>query len=140
MTTSDAVSSFDDLLEVARAQSDPQRLLFVFAEAELPDKPTEMQQRQFNDRQGGGLGPVMCVDKLPSEIISFQKLVEESVQTGKHWDVVFASSMSGSNGVAPSSADADAPLKLLVEHIKRGNLTRVIAFNRDGELLVVTLG
>ena len=31
------ISSFDDLIEAARAQPEPQRLLFVFAAVELPD-------------------------------------------------------------------------------------------------------
>ena len=31
------ISSFDDLLRAARQQPEPQRLLFVFAGAELPE-------------------------------------------------------------------------------------------------------
>jgi hypothetical protein len=34
------ISSFDDLLRAAREQSEPQRLLFVFANAVLPDDST----------------------------------------------------------------------------------------------------
>ena len=30
------ISSFEDLLQAARQQPEPQRLLFVFADAELP--------------------------------------------------------------------------------------------------------
>jgi len=138
MAISDAVSSFDDLLKVAHAQPQPQRLLFVFASAELPDKPTELQKQQYKEREGGALDPVMVVDKLPSELGSFENLVEESTHTGKHWDIVFVTSMTGKDGVAPTSTEAEAPLNILIEHIKLGNLSRVIAFNRQGELLVVS--
>jgi len=40
-------SCFDDFLEAARQQPNPQRLLFVFAAAELPDKSTPEQQQRF---------------------------------------------------------------------------------------------
>ncbi|MEO8923737.1 MAG: ribonucleotide reductase subunit alpha, partial [Caldimonas sp.] len=40
-----SISSFDDLLRAAREQPEPQRLLFVFAGAELPDDSSAVQQR-----------------------------------------------------------------------------------------------
>ncbi len=59
------ISSFDDLLQAARAQPEPQRLLFVFAGVELPDDPTANQRQRFEAGQGGALVPLMCVDKRP---------------------------------------------------------------------------
>jgi hypothetical protein len=38
-----SISSFDDLLRAAREQSEPQRLLFVFANAVLPGNSTRAQ-------------------------------------------------------------------------------------------------
>ena len=65
------ISSFDDLLMAARQQPLPQRLLFVFAAAELPDDSTPEQRADFEAGQGGALVPKMCVDKTPQEIDSF---------------------------------------------------------------------
>ena len=62
------ISSFDDLLQAARMQPEPQRLLFVFAAVELPDDATPAQRARFEAGQGGALVPLMCVDKRPEEI------------------------------------------------------------------------
>ena len=49
------ISSFDDLLQAACRQPQPQRLLFVFAGAELPDDATPAQQADFAAGHGGAL-------------------------------------------------------------------------------------
>ena len=72
------IEHFDDLLRIARAQPEPQRLLLVFASADLPDQPSPRQQAQFAQAQGGTLEPLLCVDKKPAEIASFAALLEES--------------------------------------------------------------
>jgi hypothetical protein len=59
------ISSFDDLLCAARAQPEPQRLLFVFADAVLPDDSSPEQRARFEAGQGGALVPLMFVDKTP---------------------------------------------------------------------------
>ena len=40
-------SHFQVLLRAAADQAEPQRLLFVFAGAELPDRPTPAQRERF---------------------------------------------------------------------------------------------
>ena len=77
------ISSFDDLLVAARQQVEPQRLLFVFASAELPPDSTAAQREHFLAGQGGALVPVMCVDKIPGELLTFADLVQESRQFGQ---------------------------------------------------------
>ena len=74
------ISSFDDLLRAARQQPEPQRLLFVFAQAVLPDDSTPEQRAGFEAGQGGALTPLMSVDKTPEELGTFAALVEESRQ------------------------------------------------------------
>jgi hypothetical protein len=71
------IDNFNDLLEAARAQALPQRLLFVFTEVTLPDDSTAQQQASFDAGQGGALQPKMCVDKSPDELGSFAALVLE---------------------------------------------------------------
>src|SRR5437763_15902630 len=53
------ISSFDDLLRVARQQAEPQRLLFVFVGAELPEDSTSEQRQRFAAGAGGALVPLM---------------------------------------------------------------------------------
>jgi hypothetical protein len=129
------ISSYDDLLSAAAQQAEPQRLLFVFASAELPANCTDTQKAQFGARRGGALAPVMCVDKLPAELGSFDNLVEESRQTGMNWDIVFVSSMSGQAGIAPSSKDADRYLEMMVESVKSGSFGKFLAFDRNAALV-----
>ena len=127
------IASFDDLLHAALAQPQPQRLLFVFAGAELPDDATPAQRAGFVAGQGGALVPLMCVDKRPQELASFAALVDETSQFGHDWALVFAAALSGTRNQAPSSEDAEAPLQRMVQAIKDGALGALIPFNRQGE-------
>ena len=130
------ISSFDDLLQAARQQPEPQRLLFVFAAVELPDDATPAQRERFAAGQGGALVPLMCVDKTPQELASFSALVDEARQftaPGHDWAMVFAAALSGTLNQAPTSADAEAPLQRMVDAIKGGQLNAFIPFDRNGQ-------
>lgn len=127
------ISSFDDLLRAARAQSEPQRLLFVFADAVLPDDCTPEQRARFEAGQGGALAPVMSVDKAPEQLGTFDALVEESRQYAQDWAIVFVASLPGRDGRAPTAAQADQSLQRMVESIKTGLFGAIIPFDRQGE-------
>lgn len=129
------ISNYEDLLIAASQQAEPQRLLFVFASAELPSGHTESQKNQFKSGKGGALSPVMCVDKLPSELSNFASLVDESRQTGKSWDIVFVASMSVKADSKPNVDEAEQPLKTMVEDIQKGKISNFLVFNREGELI-----
>lgn len=126
------LESFSDLLNAARQQPQPQRLLFVFAGAELPDDASPEQRAAFAAGQGGALAPLMCADKTPDELAGFEALVSESEQFGQAWAIVFVAAMSGQGGVAPTSAQAEAPLQKMVEAIKAGKIGAYLPFNREG--------
>lgn len=127
------IASFDDLLQAARAQPEPQRLLFVFTGAELPPDSTCEQRRQFQDGRGGTLVPLMYVDKTPDEIGVFADLVAESREMQCEWSIVFVAALDGRNGRALTSEEAEAPLLRMIDAIKSGSLGAFIPFDRDGE-------
>ena len=129
------ISSYEDLLNAANQQDEPQRLLFVFVGAELPDGHTESQANLYKAQKGGALTPVMCVDKSPDELSNFASLVEESRQTGKSWDVVFVAGMSVKSGSKSNSDEVEQTLKTMVENIQKGKISGYLAFNREGELI-----
>ena len=131
------ISTFDDLLAAARAQSQPQRLLFVFAAVELPEDATAAERASFERGQGGTLVPQMCVDKAPDELASFGDLVKEAAMFGKPWGMVFAAAMSGAVGKALTSADADQPLERMVEAIKQGRIDAYIPFDPQGQTVQI---
>ncbi len=96
------ISSYSDLIKATHTEQEPQRLLFVFCRAELPDDASAEEKAAFEQGEGGALTPVICVDKTPDDVTEFSALVEESRSTGQSWDVVFVAAMSGRAGTAPS--------------------------------------
>lgn len=126
------ILTFDDLLRAAREQPEPQRLLFVFAGAELPEDSTPEQRRRFDAGAGGALIPLMCVDKTPDELGAFSALVTEACSLGPEWTIVFVASLAGQGGCPPTSEDAEAPLQSMVESIKAGSHRSFIPFDRNG--------
>lgn len=129
------IQTYADFIKLARAQPEPQRLLFVFAKAELPEGATDEQRAMFERGEGGALAPVLCVDKTPEEVASFKSLVDESVLTGLGWDVAFVSAMSGRGGVAPNSDETEQPLRMMTEQIQAGMVAQFLAVSRTGDLL-----
>ena len=131
------ISSFDDLLRAARSQPEPQRLLFVFAEAGLPDDSTPEQRAGFEAGAGGSLTPVISVDKTPEELSTFAALAEESRQFGREWAIVFVAGLTGRGGRAPSSEEAGRPLQRMIESIKAGSFGSFMPFDRQGEAILL---
>ena len=129
------IVTFDDLLQAARQQQQAQRLLLVFAGAELPEDCSAEQRAQFDAGEGGALVPLMCVDKSPDELASFSALKQESQQFDCPWQVVFASSLSGSSAAAPAAKAMETALQTMVESIKLGRLVNMIAFDKQGQAL-----
>lgn len=126
------ISSYADLLKAAKQQPEPQRLLFVFTQPELPEGYTKVQIDRFHAGQGGVLTPKMCTDKALDDLGDFSDLVEESLQTGQDWKIVFVACMGGHDGVMPSTEDAQEPLKKMVEAINNGAVSPYLAYDRSG--------
>jgi len=127
------ITHFDDFLAAARQQPEPPRLLFTFAVAELPGDADAAQQAAFERGEGGALVPAVCVDKALDELSTFAAFTDEAEQFSLDWVIVFAASLSGRAGAAPSAADAEEPLKRMVAMIKAGELQGLLPFNRQGE-------
>jgi hypothetical protein len=131
------ISSFDDLLRAARQQPEPQRLLFVFTCAELPEDSTPEQRQCFAAGTGGALVPLMCVDKTPDELTTFAALADESRTSGPEWTIVFVAGLSGQRGRALTHDDAEAPLQGMVNAIKAGSHESFIPFDRNGRPVLI---
>lgn len=132
------ITDFNDFLLAARAQDEPQRLLFVFSARELPLNHTPGQKKRFEAGQGGALAPVMCVDKAVDELPDFATLARESQQTGQPWDVAFAAALPGIDGAMPTAPDVERALKMMIDAVHRGAIERFLAFDTDGKVLRLT--
>jgi hypothetical protein len=119
------IATFEDLLVAAALQPEPQRLLLAFAQAEP---------------EPGGAGratlvPVMCVDKQVGELDTFPHLVEEAQAMGQPWDVLLVSTLSGNGGQLPDARQTEDGLHALIQAIRMGQMERMLAFDRGGDLL-----
>ncbi|MGO1461933.1 MAG: ribonucleotide reductase subunit alpha [Marinobacter sp.] len=132
------ISSYNDLIKATKDEQEPQRLLFVFCRAELPDDASADEKAAFERGEGGALTPVICVDKTPQEVMEFSELVNESRNTGQAWDVVFVAAMSGRGGTPPSSDEAQQPMTMMVESIRLGNVSNYLPLDASGD--AVSLG
>ncbi|WP_417538556.1 ribonucleotide reductase subunit alpha [Marinobacter sp.] len=132
------ISSYSDLIKTAKSEHEPQRLLFVFCRAELPDDASADEKAAFERGEGGALTPVICVDKALEEVSEFAALVEESEGTGQSWDVVFVAAMSGRGGTPPSTDEAQQPLTMMVESIRLGHVSNYLPLDKSGN--AVSLG
>lgn len=128
---------FRQLLATAAAQPVPQRLLFVFAVAELPGNATPEQAERFHRGEGGSLAPQMCVDKAPGDLADFAALVTESRKAGPPWQVVFAASLSGQAGQPPTQDRIDEALQTMVEAVRGGGIGGFAAYGPQGEFLEI---
>src|SRR5699024_5390520 len=97
-----SITCFDDLVNVAKEQSDPQRLLFVFTMVEEPEEMNARNRQAYEQGAGGNLIPMACVDKALDELASgFPQLCEEAHAVVPDWTLVFAAAIGGSQGHAP---------------------------------------
>ncbi len=128
------ISHFDDLLRTARQQTEPQRLLMVFAGASLPSDATAAQRASFEAGESGELSPLMCVDKDPMALASFTALVAEAAEAGgqQPWALVFAAALPGHNGQPPTAVQVDAALQRVTEQVRSGDIALLIPFDRLG--------
>ena len=79
---------------------------------------------------------MMCLDRLPEELESFDGLLRESRQfepPGQPWRLVFTAALSGTPAKAPSEGDAELVLNRMVEAVKTGAFGAYLPFNRDGQ-------
>ncbi|MDZ7827935.1 MAG: hypothetical protein U5K33_00135 [Halofilum sp. (in: g-proteobacteria)] len=133
------ITDFDSFLEAVHQSDEPQRLLFVFVKVALPEDATEAERRRYEEGMGGGLMPVMYVDKGPGDIADFAALVEESRAMGEHWDMVLAAALVGPDGRQPSQAEIDQAFNGIIQNIHAGgDLSNLLAFDREGDPVIFT--
>lgn len=130
------ITDYKSLLTVGREQGEPQRFLFVFLQASLPDDHDDTDKDRFHSGQGGELQAMMCVDKNLDELTDFEDLVVESKQMEQQWSIVLIACLSGTNGIHPTAEQAEEPLKMMVQTVQNGgDLSKYLAFDKQGELL-----
>lgn len=126
---------FSNLVAMAASQPEPQRLLFLFAGAELPADASADQRERFEAGAGGALAPLMCVDKAPGELHGFEALVAESREAGPPWQVMFVAALAGQGGQPPSAQRVELALGKMVDAVHGGQVQGFVAYDPQGRPL-----
>lgn len=134
------LESFNDFLTIAKQQDEPQRLLLVLAQRELPHGHTDIQAQQFKDGIGGHLAPLAAVDKLPQDFTNFADFIEESRQVVAEWDAVFVAALPGRNHQLPSTKETDQAVENMLHAIRNGIIGNFLVFDREGYPLSLNIG
>ena len=127
------IEHFDDLLAIARAQPEPQRLLMVFAAAECEPDATPAQREAHAAGAGGVLRPLMCVDKDPAQLQGFTALAAEAREAGPAWQLVFTAVLAGRT----TQAEIQSTLDLLVRRVETGEFGGLLPFDPAGEAVLI---
>ncbi len=118
------ISNFSELLITASEQEQPQRLLMLFAQSQ--------SKKGKHNQSTGTIAPVMCVDKLPSEISSFSSLIKEADGISKDWNFIIIAGLNGAKGVTPTSEDAEVHLNNMTHILASGqDLSQFVIFDRE---------
>lgn len=125
------INDFDDLLTMAHAMEEPQRLLLLLAK-------TESRGGNGSETQTGTLTPVICVDKAPEELTDFRSLVAEADQVTRDWDLILVTSLSGTADNPPTSEQAEPHLNKMTNDVLSGqDLSRYVIFDRNENLVFI---
>ncbi|PCI72011.1 MAG: ribonucleotide reductase subunit alpha [Gammaproteobacteria bacterium] len=120
-------SNFKKMIDAAKAQEQPQRILIMLAKSEVEE----------NDKEKGMSGtitPVICVDKTPDEITSFEDFIKEADSINSDWDMMFIAGLSGENNEMPTPEDADPILNQMVNNLMSGqDLSRYLVLDRNDD-------
>ena len=124
------IANFQELLNEARKQDQPQRLLFLFAKAEAKKKKSK--------HKTGTITPVMCVDKLPEELLDFASFAKEADGISSDWDMMMIAGLNGKEGVAPTTEEAEPYLNQMANNVSDGqDLSNYVIFDREENPIVM---
>ncbi len=122
---------FKKLIDAAKNQPEPQRLLMLFVQADRENKAKKKKSR-------GTISPVMCVDKLPEELSTFTNLVKEADGISSEWNMVLMAGMNGEGGQPPSAEEAEPLLNRMANDVAMGqDLSRYFILDRKGNQIEV---
>ena len=127
------ITCFDDLLTAARTQPQPQTLLMVFVDVELPPDASPQERARFEQGQGGALTPRMCVDRSLVDLSDWTRLAAEADQQSRDWRMVMVGALAGAGGRASQDDAIEQALNRMVMAIHQGQIQGFIPFDRQGQ-------
>lgn len=128
------MSQFIELINQAKSDPQRQRFLFLFAKA-----TNLMEEKDRGSYNSGTIESVMCVDKSPEELTTFNSLVEEADGQTKKWDFIFASTISGKGDNDPLPQEVDSALHKMSNAFSNGeDLSQYVVWDREEKIIVIS--
>ena len=130
------ITNFNSLINAAKQQDQPQKILVAFIEVYLPSQHNVSQAKDFLAGTGGVLKPIQLVEKDPFQLYDLNSLAEESLTEQKNWKIALIGCLSGINGLMPNSQVTKKHKDSMIHKINSGaDLSRYFAFHKNGDLL-----
>jgi len=118
------MSKFQELLSMARHQAEPVKLLLLFTKANV--------ESSVNDVNKGVIEPVMCVDKLPSELTDYTALCHEADNINQAWDLLFVTSIGANTEVSL----IESSMKEMIKDVQSGKNTALyVVLDREDNIV-----
>lgn len=127
------MSQFSSLLDMAKKESQEQRMLFLFAKA------TNMLGADTKSYNSGTVDAVMCVDKKPEELSTFESLVAEADGYNNNWNIILFTTLSGKNNKPIEDQDVDVALhKMSNVFVKKDDLSNFVIWDREQQVVIIS--
>jgi hypothetical protein len=127
------MSQFETLINRAKSEEFPQRILFLFANA------VNMLEEKQSNYHSGTIEAVMCVDKAPTELSTFNKLVSEADQHTKKWNFIFVSTLAGKDNKEPTDQEVDLALHNMSNSFAKGDdLSQYVIWDRKEQAILIS--
>jgi ATP/maltotriose-dependent transcriptional regulator MalT len=127
------ITCFDDLIAASRTQPQPQTLLMVFVDVDLPPDASAQERADFERGQGGALTPRMCLDRASAELGDWSALAAEADRQSTDWRMVMVAALSGAGGRAPGADAVEQALNRMVMAIHQGQIQAFVPLDRQGQ-------
>ncbi|QKK03832.1 MAG: hypothetical protein HND55_14895 [Pseudomonadota bacterium] len=126
------IETFDDLLEIARGEPVPVKLLTVLVRAQ-PMMQTGSDGNEVAIEGEGMLTPVMVKSHAVADVPGFEYVRADADAAKKDWTFLMVGVLPGQAGRAPADEIVDEQLKNMARAIHAGSgLDRYLFFDRSG--------
>lgn len=133
-----SMTHFADLISVALASGEPQRLLMVL----LRTEPVQVRDEhgEYREAQEGTLTPLMVRDRPLEAGLSFEEIRAEADGTGQtDWSILMVAILGSQTGDLPGPEDAEPHLKRMAKAVLTGgDLSGFAFFDRNGDAVRIS--
>ena len=123
-------NNFGHFIRYANEKNQPQQLCMVFCRSSLQDE-------DYRPDRPITLKPLMCLDRSPRHLDSFEALCGDATLAGIEWDVLCMTAVLGQAGVMPTAINIHKRFDLMIGLISQGKTDKLVMFDRNGRQVIL---